>query len=180
MRRYVAKSRCSETPGPSFRWYGYPQCAVGDDFDTALEVLLDAVSKSGRVWSPEARAMARAEFRQRLNKAKNGRLDPVDEVPPIDVKNPPPLYEIRWQNLPVTERSDEGVISHKQVLVRLYHSEPEAVAGYFIGHHAHEKLIDVEDVNETQQQEIKLALKWYTHGEDSTWGIASTDTPDIE
>lgn len=119
--------------------------------------------------------MAKAEFKQRLNKAAKGRLDPVDEVPPVDVKNPPPLYEIRWQHLPVTERNDEGVISHKQVLVRLYHSEPEAVPDYFIGHHAHEKVTNVADVNETQQIEIQIAVKWYAHGEDSNWGIASDD-----
>lgn len=120
--------------------------------------------------------MAKAEFKQRLKKAMGGRLNPVDEVTPVDVQNPPPLYEIRWQNIPVTERDNEGVISHKQVLVRMYHSEPAVAPEYFIGHHAHEKLVDVEDVNGAQQVEIGVAVRWYAHGEDSTWGIAEQPT----
>lgn len=117
--------------------------------------------------------MAKAEFKQRLKKAMAGRLNPVDEVTPVDVRNPPPLYEIRWQHIPVTERDSEGVTSHAQVLVRLYHSEPTITPGYFVGHHAHEKLLDVDDINASQQVEIGVAIKWYIHGESSRWGIAA-------
>lgn len=173
MPRYDAPSRCSVPNGANFRWYGFPQCAVGDDLDTALEVLLTAISRPGRVWSPSARAMVKAEFKQRLKKAMTGRLNPVDEVTPVDVQNPPPLYEIRWQHIPVTERDSEGVISHAQVLVRMYHSEPAITPDYFVGHHAHEKLLDVDDINASQQVEIGVAIKWYIHGKDSRWGIAA-------
>lgn len=173
MPRYDAPSRCGVLGGASFRWYGYPQCAIGDDLDTALEVLLSAVSKPGRVWSPSAKAMVKAEFKQRLKKAIAGRLKPVDEVTPVDVQNPPPLYEIRWQHIPVTERDEQGVITHAQVLVRMYHSEPIAAPDHFVGHHAHEKLLDVDDINATQQAEIGIAIKWYNQGEGDRWGIAA-------
>jgi hypothetical protein len=85
------------------------------------------------------------------------------------------MYEIRWQDIAVTERDEAGAQRFGAVVVRLYHSEPPAVPDHFIGHHAHEKDVSAEDVNETQNQEIATAVGWYEHGIDSNWGIALND-----
>jgi len=173
MVRFDSPSRCSAGSQISFRWYGFPQCNLGEDLDAAVEKLISAVSGENRVWNPYARAMVNAEFKRRIQKAAAGKLKPVDEVKPIDVANPPPLYEIRWQEIPVTEVDSQGNQIHKQVLVRMYHSEPSSLPAYFVGHHAHEKLVDVEDVNAVQQDEIRAAIRWHNHGEGSLWGIAT-------
>lgn len=170
--RFDAPSRCSGPSSPTFRWYGYPQCPVGDDLDTAVDVLMAAVSPPGRVWNPWSGTIVRREFRRRIERAAEGDLKPIDEVKPVDITNPPPFYEIRWQGIAVTEMQDDGSQTFGQVIVRMYHSEPPAVPEHFIGHHAHEKNVTVDDVNAAQNDEISTAIGWYEHGIDSNWGIA--------
>lgn len=173
--RYDQSSRCSGPGAPTFRWYGNPQCAVGNDVETAVAALVAAISPPGRVWNPYALGMARAEFRKRIQKAQLGQLAPVDEVKAVDVRNPPPLYEIRWQGVHVTDRLDNGKQRFGEVLVRMYHSEPASRPSHFIGHHAHEKDVTASDVNAAQQLEIKTAIGWHGHGHAKNWGIASPD-----
>lgn len=165
-----------------FHWFDDGACSTrsDDDVATAVNVLLDAVSGPGRVWNPYARQMVRSEFKQRILKAQRGQLEPVDEVKPVDIRNPPPLYEIRWQNIPVTHRAESGAVNHEEVVVRMYHSEPVAMPDVFIGHHAHEKITDVADVNGAQQEHIALAVQRHLDGESSDWGIAHSLETDIE
>lgn len=137
-----------------------------------MSVLFAAVAAPGRVWNPFAAQMVKSEFKSRILKAQQGRLRPVDEVKPVDVINPPPLYEIRWQGISVTTRNSDGTQVFGEALVRMYHSEPLTAPGHFIGHHAHEKKIDVPDVNTEQQQEIKTAIGWHNQGISTNWGIA--------
>lgn len=174
MPAYAASSRCSSGSPVTLRWFGTPACAVGDDFETAEAVLFASVSREGRVWNPYSSAITRAEFRKRLRKAAAGELEPVDEVKPIDVANPPPLYEIRWQGITVAERAADGQVSHHTALVRLYHSEPPQVPTHFVAHHAHEKVLDVDDINAAQQVEIRTAISHHDRGVPSTWGIAES------
>lgn len=177
MPRYDAKSRCSGPDAPVFRWYGSPGCQVGDDVETAVDVLFDAISPPGRLWNPYAKSIVRAEFRKRIEKAERGELQPVDEVKPVDVSHPPPLYEIRWQDIAVTTRESDGTQSFGEALVRMYHSEPTSRTGHFVGHHAHEKDVTVADVNAAQQLEIAKAIVHYKAGESSKWGIAAESPP---
>ncbi len=121
--------------------------------------------------------MVRQEFRRRLVRASEGNLEPIDEVKPVDVDNPPPLFEIRWQGVAVTDAMEDGTLKFGEVVVRLYHSEPDRFPGYFIGHHAHEKDLGVEDINAAQDAEIATAVGWYYHGDPTDWGIAP-DAPD--
>ncbi|WP_286329519.1 hypothetical protein [Agromyces marinus] len=168
---FDAPSRCSGPVTPTFRWYGYPQCEVGHDVNVAVAVLVDAISPAGRLWNPWSIQMAKSEFKQRILRAQRGELRPVDEVKPVDVANPPPLYEIRWQGIPVTDQLPDGSRRHGEVLVRMYHSEPAEAPSHFIGHHAHEKDVAVEDVNAAQQQEIRTAIGWHNQGQPSRWGL---------
>jgi hypothetical protein len=140
--------------------------------DAAVNVLMSAISGEGRLWNPWTGTMVRQEFRSRIGKASRGELVPVDEVKPVDAANPPPMYEIRWQDINVTERDTDGGQRFKQVVVRMYHSEPPELPSHFIGHHAHEKDVDADDVNAAQNEEIATAVGWYAHGHSSLWGIA--------
>lgn len=116
--------------------------------------------------------MVRSEFTNVLTRATRGELKPIDEVKPVDIANPPPMYELRWQDIAVTNRDATGALTHSTVVVRLYHSEPDEAPGYFVGHHAHEKDVATADVRGAQNDEIATALGWYQHGKDSLWGIA--------
>lgn len=125
------------------------------------------------MWNPWSSAITRAEFKKRIQKASRGELEPIDEVKPVDAVNPPPMYEIRWQDIAVAELQDDGSQKFSEVQVRLYHSEPPSRPGYFIGHHAHEKDVVTTDVNAAQNREISVAVAWHDHGSPTNWGIAS-------
>lgn len=159
-----------------FRWFGLPKARAGEDLDAATEAFMAALKPEGRVWNPFAERMARSEFRDRVQAAARGELVPVDEVKPVDVRYPPPLYEIRWQGISVTDRIGDGLV-HSTALVRMYHSEPSRVPDHFIGHHVHEKLLNVDDINDEQNFEIRVAKRLYDLGESDNWGIVpSTGT----
>lgn len=173
--RYDAPSRCSVPTGPTFRWYGDPLCDPGEDVATAVDALFQSLVRPGRLWNPYAKQMARSEFKARIKKASEGRLRPVDEVKAVDVLNPPPLYEIRWQGISVTELAPDGVTqSFGEAVVRMYHSEPTSKPRHFIGHHAHEKNLAAANINAAQQVEINKAIAWYRQGESTGWGIDSS------
>lgn len=164
-------SRCSAKQLLAFRWYGFPTADANDDFDVATGAFVQALSNvTGRVWNPYNLAMVKSEFRKRLAAAREGRLVPVDQVKPVDIVNPPPLYEIRWQGVTVTNRDPTGNIRHDEVLVRLYHSEPEVLPLHFVGHHIHEKSID-GDAYSDQNAEIEIAKRFYDAGEPHNWGV---------
>jgi len=175
MPGFDAPSRCSCGSPIEFRWFGYPTAEAGLDLDTATDAFITSISPEGRVWNPYALRMVRAEFRDRIKTAARGELEPVDEVKPVDIRNPPPLYEIRWQGIHVTDQID-GQLHHTTALVRMYHSEPASIPEYFVGHHVHEKLVDVDDISGTQQAEIEIAKRFFDSGESSNWGIVCNDS----
>lgn len=115
----------------------------------------------------------KSEFRKRIEKAAAGRLNPVDEVKAVDEQHTQPLYEIRWQDIPVTEREhSEAPLRHLQILVRLYHSEPASEPDYFIGHHIHEKVVGPDvNVRHEQDTEIAVARGIYDMGEGIRWHL---------
>jgi hypothetical protein len=170
MTRFDAPSRCTQRAALDFRWYGFPKAANGKDLEVATDAFMEALSGPSRLWNPYNKAMVRSEFRDRVAAAKNGQLKPVDHVKSVDEDNPPPLYEIRWQDVTVTERTENGGLAHPTVLVRMYHSEPPAVPTFFIGHHIHQKVTD-GDVNAQQDAEIAIAKKFYDSGEPHLWGV---------
>ncbi|RFA15335.1 hypothetical protein B7R21_04790 [Subtercola boreus] len=168
---FDSPSRCSLGQHVRFRWYGYPPAEVGDDIETAVDVLFESIDGGSRVWNLYNERMVRSEFRARILSAQRGELSPIDEIKSVDVRNPPPLYEIRWQGITVTSLLEAGKKRFDQVLVRQYHSEPVAAPGYFIGHHAHEKVVSGGTVSERQDAEIAVAKRFYDAGSASGWGI---------
>jgi hypothetical protein len=134
---------------------------------------MQVLRQPNRLWNPYAEAMVKSEFKKRIEKAAAGQLKPIDEVKGVDEDHVQPLYEIRWQEVPVTERESPGSPQvHLQVLVRLYHSEPVSDPDYFIGHHIHQKVVGPGvDVNGQQDVEIAVARGIYDVGEGVRWHL---------
>lgn len=153
-----------------FHWFDGALSTEGA-LDRAVAALVDAIQKPHRLWSPYGLIMAKSEFRNRLQKAASGLLKPVDEVKGVDEVHVQPLYEIRWQGIDVLDREDETSRPvHHKVLVRLYHSEPLAAPDFFIGHHAHEKILDAsEGVHAAQDAEIAVARNLHDLGAGVRW-----------
>lgn len=163
-------SRCSQQCSVQFHWFDGTR-STEEALDRAVAALLSSIQKPSRLWSPYGLIMAKSEFRKRLQKAASGLLKPVDEVKGVDEEHVQPLYEIRWQGIDVLDRDDETSQQvHHKVLVRLYHSEPLAVPHLFIGHHAHEKILDAsEGVYVAQDSEIAVARSLHDLGVGVRW-----------
>lgn len=163
-------SNCSLGVRVDFYWH---DCASADGhLDAAEDALFESVSQSeSRRWNPHTEAMARAEFRDRLEAAERGELKPIDEVKEIGEGSV--LFEIRWLDLPVTDQDPSGTIRHSHTDVRLYHAEPVQLSLCALGLHAAEKphgLAD-RDVRDLQDAAIAEALRRYWEGEGSRWGL---------
>ncbi|PPG85007.1 hypothetical protein [Rathayibacter rathayi] len=174
MTRFDAPSRCSSGSAVTFHWFGTSNPASdATALDAATKRFVDAISGPGRLWNPYSLALAKVEFGDRVQQAAAGKLVPVDEVKPVDVKNSPPLYELRWQGIDVVERDDDSPAGKRflTVLVRMYHSEPSTRPGFFIGHHIHEKVVTGADPNADQNVEIAEARRIYFDGVSSAWGL---------
>ncbi len=156
-----------------FRWYGNPITVEGRDVPIALEEFLRLIEGVNRVNNKYVRSMARSEFKRRIELASAGRLKPITQIKPVDILNPPPLYEIRWQGITVMERGSDGVVADLDLLIRMYHSEPAEAPNHFIGHNMHEKVVHgVESVWEAQDREIDIAKNYFKYGLSTLWGIS--------
>ncbi len=167
-------SRCCEGVELQFHYFDCVPRTDLEPIDIAVDAFMEAISNDARRWNIYNRATAKAACKKRLERAAKGELKPVDEVKGVDEDNTAPLYEIRWQNVAVTEQSpdDPSQQVFLEVLVRMYHSEPDILPQYFVGHHVHEKVVtDGVEVYELQDDEIAVARRKYEVGEPVTWGI---------
>lgn len=166
-------SRCSTSCQIHFHWFDGIQSEKGA-LERATEAFMAVLRQPNRLWSPYAEVMVKAEFKKRIQKAAAGLLKPIDEVKGVGEGHAQPLYEIRWQDIPVTEREDpQASPVHLQVLVRLYHSEPVSEPDYFIGHHIHQKVVGPGvDVRSRQDAEIAVARRIFDMGEAIRWHLS--------
>lgn len=108
-----------------------------------------------RRWNPYAWAMAKSEFRKRLELACRGILIPVDEVKPIERGRSEKLFEIKW-TVPVQDGLEGGSFRFHDVQVRAYHSEPVELPFGFVGLHVHEKrIVDGNDAATRDLQNVE-------------------------
>lgn len=116
--------------------------------------------------------MAAAEFKQLITVAEAGLLVPDRQVKAVDINNPPPFFELRWQGISVQEINHEGNLVDRRLIVRMYHSEPDEAPMHFIGHHIHEKVISGDaSVWLLQNEEIATAVGFYRSGISTKWGL---------
>ena len=138
----------------------------------AAEKFISAISHSGRQMNEYISSMAAAEFKHLVKIAQSGRLKPERQVKAVDVNNPPPLFELRWQGVTVREKDPQGLFRDKRLLVRMYHSEPVETPLHFIGHHIHEKVISGDaETWLLQSEEIFTAVGFYQLGKSTRWGL---------
>ncbi len=165
-------SRCSSSCQIQFHWFD-GTFSERRALDRATEAFMTVLRQPNRLWNPYAEAMVKSEFKKRIEKASAGLLKPIEEVKGVDEEHLQPLYEIRWQEVPVTEReSPEASPVYKVVLVRLYHSEPASEPGFFIGHHIHQKVVGPGiDIFAEQDAEIAVARRIYDMGEGVRWRL---------
>lgn len=174
MGKFDRPSRCTYGIPVTFRWYGAPSASEGQDLEVALVKFQMVIEQPSRVTNGYIWAAARAEIKQKLELASQGKLTPPRQIDVIDGSNPPPLYEIRWQNITIQELQLDGTLIDLSLIVRMYHSEPFEAPHHFIGHHIHEKDIsDPNTVKELQNSEISVARGYFEHGLPTFWGISS-------
>lgn len=177
MGKFDGPSRCTSGLAVKFRWYGSPSAIQGADLETALEKFKIVIEKPTRITNDYVWAAARAEIKKKIELASQGRLTPPRQIDVVDRRNPPPMYEIRWQNITIRELQPDGKIAYLSLIVRMYHSEPLEAPEYFIGHHIHEKDVSDEDViNTLQNAEIAVARRYFEHGLPTLWGISELTT----
>lgn len=164
------RSMCSGGLPLDFFWFS---CADGRHVEAAVNALFAAVSSPDRVWNPWARASVRAEFRDRLETAMRGELVPIDQVKTLRFGPDVDMFEIRWQDVAVTDLDDQRHQVFHTVQVRLYYAEPPGIGMCVVGLHAHEKQTDGsdEDISRAQDAEIFEATCRYGDGICNKWGI---------
>ncbi|UQN30637.1 hypothetical protein [Brachybacterium kimchii] len=140
----------------------------------AVDALFEAIRGSGtRLWSPYSKAYVRATFKKRIEKASRGELRPRSELKPVS-DGRVPLYEIRWSDIDVLERPEEGADeAHRKVSVRLLHGEPAKLGVCIVGIRAHEKFVAGTDGENkrAQDREIEQALAEYLRLEAAGWPV---------
>ncbi len=173
MGKFDKPSRCSSGSPLKFRWFGFPQAGEGHDLAVVLEKFQSVISAPNRLTNGYIWGMAKAEVKNRIQLAANGKLRAPAQIKPVDTSNPPPLYEIRWQGITVQELQSDGTKVDLSLLIRMYHSEPAEAPVHFIAHHIHEKDLSIPTkANERQTIEIEVAKKYFDLGKPVFWGIS--------
>lgn len=174
----VHSNVCSGLPA-DFYWVDNPAEDESAHISQAVEVLFSAINAPGvRLWSPYNAPLVKAQFRNRIEKAARGELEPPDELKPVS-DGRLPLYEIRWSGITVHERTEDGdPDSYYDVQVRLLHGEPDELGLCFIGLHAHEKQCrgSADEVKRAQNAEIETAASIYLMATPRRWGVTRRTT----
>lgn len=164
-------SICSLGVAVEFFWV---RCADGLHIEAAVDALWEALmAKPGRLRNPYVEAMVRAEFRDRLDTATRGELEPIEQVKSIEGYPTLDMFEIRWPGISVRER-DPASQQQRGVVVemRLYYVELSRSLSV-LGCHVHEKWVDggKSEIRDRQNAEIDRAVLVYSDGFADTWGV---------
>lgn len=172
MDKSLLISRCTQGSPIRFRWFGEPTALVGLDIETVLYRFDEIVDAKGMKFHEYSLLIARAEIRNRLERACAGKLRSTHHIRWVDKQNLPPMFELRWQGITLSSTEGNGKKRFQTLLVRMYYSEPGSNPRYFIGHHIHEKRVsDPERTKILQNVEIQIARKLCQEGQLSNWGI---------
>lgn len=172
MERPLLISRCAQGFPIRFRWFGNPTSLVGLDIETVLFRFDEIVNTKGKKFHENSLLIARAEIRNRLERACAGKLRSTHHIRWVDKQNLPPMFELRWQGITLSSTDGSGAKKFQTLLIRMYYSEPGSNPRFFIGHHIHEKKIgDPERTKILQNIEIQVARELCQEGQITNWGI---------
>jgi hypothetical protein len=158
-----------------FRWFGDVPVSRDNHLSAATESFLHVIEAPGRFYDDFAVSTLVAEFQFRILQAMRGQLSGTRKIKTIALFPAPPLFEIRWNNMTVTERNSDGSVAPTRLAVRLYHSEPKELQGCFIGHLVHEKKPDLlPSEKQAQNEMITSAANFYLTGRPTLWAPIDT------
>lgn len=168
-------SRCSTAGSWEFHWYDGSNRDDSDPVEIAVRQCMAAIRGENRFRNPYSDSMVKAEFRSRIQAATEGKLEPDTQVKLVGRKRLVEITEIRWQDIPVVERS-EGPTDrvHKDVLVRMYICEPDSLPFHLLGHRVHEKIViegDDDETNRLQTLEMLSAADVHVAGQPHRWDL---------
>ncbi len=172
MENFQLRSRCTQGFPVNFRWFGEPAALLGLDIETLLYKFEEIARAQDNQIHEQVLVIARAEIRNRVERACKGKLRSTHHIKWVDRNNLPPMFEMRWQGITLTVPKNSGSKRFRNLLIRMYYSEPGTNPHYFIGHHIHEKNIsDPERTKVLQNMEIQIAREFCKAGQESNWGI---------
>jgi hypothetical protein len=166
-------SRCSAGGTLTFAWSGKPSPEAADQIDAAVRTFEDVARTPERIWDPRHWAITRAEFRNLLIRATNGRLIPLTHVKEIDRARREFVFEIKYDFRAISLDAKNKRVGSK-VKTRTYTSEPPEFADSFVGLHVHQKIEipgDNAETNRLQNVEIDVAVRYYELGRPNNWGL---------
>lgn len=172
----MRKSKCSSGAPCTFYWR---MCVSGKHIDEAVDELMGiCMDTAGREWPSEAmKADAKVSFQRRLKKAKQGRLESLDEVKSLTRAEHAPLFEIRWNEVLVSTRDlVTGELTSFGISLRLYLYDPDGDT-WVVGLWAHEKRFGADDIETKalQDQQIDLALDFWGCHQEAGFGVAELE-----
>jgi len=94
-------SRCSLKKPLKFRWFGNPDVPEGQDLAAAISKFEEILEAPNLVQNEYLAILATVEFEKKLKSALLGALYPVTEIDRVGKRHGCPLYEIRWQWIPI-------------------------------------------------------------------------------
>lgn len=159
-------SNCSARVPVSIYWWACETNDPNSNRAEMLDALWRAIDAPNRRWNPFAKTLVKREFAKRIERAAAGKLAPVDEVKPLR-HGSPPIFEIRWPGVPVTEMESDENLRYREVEIRLIHGEPVALGLAAVGLVAHEKQVfdgDPMGTRVDQDKWIDQALGHYDTG----------------
>lgn len=167
------KSRCTQGSPLYFRWFGEPPSLIGLDIETLLFKFGEIAEAKGNQIHEHSLIIAKAEIRDRIERACQGKLRSTHHIKWVDRNNLPPMFEMRWQGITLSYPTGREEKRFQTLLIRMYYSEPGSNPKYFIGHHIYEKKIsDPERTKILQNLEIQTAREFCKLGLETNWGIS--------
>lgn len=166
------RSICSLGVSVDFYWVG---CTDGEHIQAAVEALWSAIMQTpGRLRNPYVERMVRAEFKDRLEVAARGCLEPITQVKSMDEYPMIAMFEIRWSGVTVRGRVPETMKERSvEVEMRLYYVELGEFGLAVLGCHVHEKALDGVShwIRDEQDFEIEQAVQRYAEGLPHSWDV---------
>lgn len=174
MGRIERDSRCAGQETLNFHWFDGVFRSDADPLIIAVQAGVDAVYAGSKRPSVYEVISTESAIRRRLEKAIAGRLRSPLEVKQVGHDPVVFLYELRWQDLEVSESDSSTELGFKRVpaLLRIYHAEPESHPKCMIGHGALRKVITEDGShNDVQTEQIVAIGKLHSLGVSINWGV---------
>lgn len=177
MGRIERESRCAEQKALNFHWFDGVARPGADPLRTAVSAGVDAVYADSKRPSMYEVISTESAIRRRIQKAVEGKLRSPLEVKQVGQNPVVFLYELRWQDLEVSEADSSSELGFKRVpaLLRIYHAEPDSHPRCMIGHGALRKVIAEDGSHKSIQTAQIVAMGGlHTLGAHVNWGVGGS------